>query len=151
MRDSLLRTALLILAISPALAGTEPVSDGLRRCALQTDEKQRLACFDALVTALPSIKTQQFGMTPEIARKQAPASLSSSESEKLSAKITALHEARSGELVFTLDNDQVWMQAEPQSNLRFFVGDAVQLEYGALGSLWLTADHHRKTKVKRIR
>jgi hypothetical protein len=150
MRDSLLPAALLILAISPALAGTEPVSDGLRRCALQTDEKQRLACFDALVTALPSIKTQQFGMTAEIARKRDPTS-ASGESEKLTAKITALHEARSGELVFTLDNDQVWMQAEPQSNVRFFVGDAVQLEYGALGSLWLTADHHRKTKVKRIR
>jgi len=151
MRYPLPRAALLILALSPVLAHAEPVSDGLRRCSLQTDEKQRLACFDALVTALPSIKTQQFGMTAEVARKQDPTSASSSESEKLTAKITALHEARSGELVFTLDNDQVWMQAAPQSNLRFVVGDAVQLEYGALGSLWLTADHHRKTKVRRIR
>jgi hypothetical protein len=151
MRSSLLLAAMLILAVSRALAGAEPVPDGLRRCSLQTDEKQRLACFDALVAALPTIKTQQFGMTAEVARRQNPASAASSESEKLTAKISALHEARSGELVFTLDNDQVWMQAEPQSNLRFFVGDAVQLEYGALGSLWLTADHHRKTKVRRIR
>jgi hypothetical protein len=26
----------------------------------------------------------------------------------------------------------------------------VQIEHGAMGSLWLAADHHRKTRVKRI-
>ena len=151
MKKSLLRAALLIFTVSPALAGTEPVSDGLRHCSLEADEKKRLACFDALVTALPKIKSEQFGMTVEVAHRLDPASVSYSNSETLAGKITALRETPLGELIFTLDNGQVWLQASAQVSVHFVVGDAVQIEHGAMTSLWLTADHHRKTRVTRIR
>ena len=66
MRSHAPRSIMLILALAgaPVLAGIEPVSDGLRRCSLETDAQKRLACFDALVSALPKIQSDQFG--PEI-------------------------------------------------------------------------------------
>lgn len=143
---------MLVLALtSPqALVASEPPDDGLRRCSLQTDEGKRLACFDALVIALPKIRSDQFGMTSDIARQRSPASVSRSENESLSAKIAALFESPRGEYVFTLDNGQIWIQAEARYSVRYAVGEAVQIEHGVMGSLWLSADHRRKTRVKRI-
>jgi hypothetical protein len=140
----------LALASAPVLAASEPLADGLRRCSLETDEGKRLACFDALANALPKIQSDQFGMTVDIARKRDPAAVSRNENEALSGKIAALQEAPRGEYIFTLDNGQIWIQAELRSSIRFEVGDAVQIEHGAMSSLWLAADHHRKTRVKRI-
>ena len=140
----------LALASAPVFAGIEPLADGLRRCSLQTDEQKRLACFDALVAALPKIQSDQFGMTADIARKRDPVAVSRSENKSLTGKIVALREGPRSEYLFTLDNGQVWMQAEPRSSIHFEVGEAVQIEHGAMGSLWLAADHHRKTQVKRI-
>jgi hypothetical protein len=141
---------MLSLASPEVFAGIEPVADGLRRCSLETDQGKRLACFDALASALPKIQSDQFGMTLDIARKRDPVAVSKSENESLSGKIAALVEAPRGEYIFTLDNGQMWIQAEQRSNIRFEVGEAVQIEHGAMGSLWLAADHHRKTRVKRI-
>jgi len=140
----------LALASAPVLAAIEPLADGLRRCSLETDEGKRLACFDALAHALPKIESDQFGMTVDIARKRDPAANPTSENESLPGKIAALQEAPRGEYIFTLDNGQIWIQAELRSNIRFAVGEAVQIEHGAMGSLWLAADHRRKTRVKRI-
>lgn len=141
---------LLALAGAPAPAAIEPLADGLRRCSLETDQGKRLACFDALAGALPKIESDQFGMTVDIARKRDPVAAAKSENEALSGKIAALQEAPHGEYIFTLDNGQIWIQAELRTSIRFAVGDAVQIEHGAMSSLWLSADHHRKTRVKRI-
>jgi hypothetical protein len=138
------------VASAPVFAAIEPLADGLRRCSLETDEQKRLACFDALASALPKIQSDQFGITADIERKRDPVAVSKSENETLSAKIAALIEAPRGGYIFTLDNGQIWIQAELRSNIRFEVGDAVQIEHGAMSSLWLAADHHRKTRVKRI-
>jgi len=141
---------MLFLASPDVFAAIEPLADGLRRCSLETDVGKRLACFDALASALPKIQSDQFGMTVDIARKRDPVAESKNENESLSGKIAALQEAPRGEYIFTLDNGQIWIQAELRSNIRFEVGDAVQIERGAMSSLWLAADHHRKTRVKRI-
>ena len=138
------------LASAPLLAAVEPVADGLRRCSLETDQGKRLACFDALASALPKIQSDQFGMTADIERKRDPVSVSKSENEALPGKIAALQEAPRGEYIFTLENGQIWIEAEARSAVHFAVGEAVQIEHGAMGSLWLAADHHRKTRVKRI-
>jgi hypothetical protein len=140
----------LALASAPVLAALEPLAEGVRRCSLETDQGKRLACFDALAGALPKLKSDQFGMTVDIERKRDPVALTRSENESLSGKIAALMEAPHGEYIFTLDNGQIWMQAELRSSIRFEVGDEVRIEHGAMSSLWLAADHHRKTRVKRI-
>jgi hypothetical protein len=141
---------LLVLASSSAFAATESLVDGLRRCAREADRDARLACYDALQASLPKVEADQFGMTAAIATQRDPQAVRHSDEAVLPAMIAALTQVRSGEWIFTFDNGQVWVQAEPKPGMRFEVGEKIQIEHGALGSLWLAADKGRKTRVKRI-
>jgi hypothetical protein len=134
----------------PALARAEALDDALRRCAKESDQTRRLACFDALAGSLPQIQADRFGMTEDIKRQRDPVAVEETKHETLSAKITVLQQAPRGEWVFTLDNQQVWIATEARSSLQFAVGEAVHIEHGAMSSLWLAADNHRKVRVKRL-
>lgn len=68
----------------------------------------------------------------------------------LPGTIVALRLAPRGEIIFTLDNQQVWMQTQVEPGKRFSLGDTVRIERGLMGSYWLAADKARKTKVTRI-
>ena len=70
--------------------------------------------------------------------------------ETLSGKIVGLRQAPRGEYIFTLDNQQVWMQAEVKPNIVFAVGETVHIEHGMMSSLWLAADKGRKVRVTRM-
>lgn len=149
IRVCLVAPVLACVAVA-AGARTDPLADGLRHCAEETDIAKRLACFDALVATLPKIEADQFGLTADIANKRAPPGERQADDAVLPGKIVALRQGPRGELIFTLDNQQVWVQAEVQQSKRFVVGDAVRIEHGAMGSLWLAADKGRKTRVKRV-
>jgi len=178
--------ALLACAGVPASAALpNPLADGLRHCAGESDEARRLACFDALAAGLPKVEADQFGLTADIARKRQPQAQSQSAAQAtagkvpggtpptrttaaitgaasptkaepqqggpaLSGRITAVRQASGGVVVFTLDNNQVWVQAAADSRFSFDVGDDVRIEHGAMGSFWLAANKGRKTRVKRI-
>jgi hypothetical protein len=142
--------SLLLCFTIPALALPDPLAAALRKCAAMTDQAQRLACFDALVTELPKVEADSFGMTADIVHKRDPVAERHSNDAVLPGKIIALGRTPNGALVFTLDNQQVWLQAEVEPGKLFVVGDLVRIEHGAMGSLWLAADKARKTRVKRI-
>ncbi len=195
--------ALLACVGAPASAALpNPLADGLRQCASESDQAKRLTCFDALAAGLPKVEADQFGLTADIARKRQPqvkqpgttaaggtgtngtltagttttitantvgsatratagtagtmgaATPNKAEAkphgEVLPGKITALRQASGGVLVFTLDNNQVWAQADADTRFSFKVGDDVRIEHGAMGSFWLAATKGRKTKVKRV-
>lgn len=151
MNRSIGLSLLLWLASLQTLAATpDNLTDGMRRCAQETDSTLRLQCFDNLVTSLPKLQADKFGMTADIARKRDPVEVKEAKTEALSGKIVALRLAPRGELIFTLDNEQVWVQAEPGGRTDFLIGDSVRIEHGALSSLFLTANHGRRTKVKRL-
>jgi hypothetical protein len=134
----------------PTLAGAENLDDALRRCARESDRAQRLGCFDAIVGTLPQVEADRFGMTADIERKRDGAAVQQAKDEVLSGKISELRQTPQGELIFTLDNRQVWIQAEANSKFQFVVGEEVRIEHGAMSSLWLVADKHRKVRVKRL-
>lgn len=152
MNASVCRSLGLLLAASclPALAGVEKLDDALRRCARESDQ-ERLACFDAIVSRLPQVEADRFGMNFDIERKRDPAAVQQQKDEVLRGKISDLRQAPEGAWLFTLDNQQVWVQAETRPNVQFAVGEDVQIEHGAMSSLWLVADKHRKVRVKRLR
>jgi len=196
---------------APALAALpDPLAEGLRHCASESDQAKRLACFDALAAGLPKVEADQFGLTADIARKRQPpkksqptapttadavadpraaggptgtaasgAAMASTiakgsattatpgaaattsvattsqaapkpAGQFLPGKITALRQGSGGVLVFTLDNDQVWAQANADTRFTFNIGDDVRIEHGSMGSFWLAANKGRKTRVKRI-
>jgi hypothetical protein len=145
-----LAVGLIVGASAPANAITNPLADGMRRCGAETGESKRLACFDALLATLPTIEADQFGMTKDLALKRDPVREKHAEDTVLPGKIVALGQAGHGQLVFTLDNQQVWVQSEVEPAKIFSVGEVVHIERGAMGSLWLAADHGRKTRVKRV-
>jgi hypothetical protein len=153
MTGSMYRSLGLFLAAIclPALTGAENLDDALRRCASENDRAQRLACFDAIVSTLPQVEADRVGMTADIKRKRDPVAMQQAKDEVLRGKISGLRQAPEGELIFTLDNRQVWIQAEASPNIHFAVGEDVQIEHGAMSSLWLVADKHRKVRVKRLR
>jgi hypothetical protein len=135
----------------PALpAATANLDDALRRCAQQADSSARLACFDGIVATLPQIQADRFGMTADVKRQRDPEAIQHARSENLNGKIAALSRGSRGEFIFTLDNQQVWHQVEPRANIEFQVGENVRIEHGAMSSLWLVADKHRKIRVKRL-
>ena len=151
------RCALLVLAMlagAPALAATDQLSADLRRCAQQADEHQRLACFDALVKALPQISADQFGMNGAIERKRDPATAAAVAKERaresLDGTIASVDRGPHGEHVFTLDNGQRWIEVEPRPGLEFSAAEHVTIGHGALGTLWLKAEGRRQVKVRRI-
>jgi hypothetical protein len=152
MTRSAYRSLVLFLAAVclPALAGAEKLDDALRRCAKESDQVRRLACFDAIVSTLPQIEADRFGMTADIKRQRDPAAVQQAPDEVLAGKISGLRQAPDGEWIFTLDNRQVWVQAEARPNIQFALGENVHIEHGAMGSLWLVADKHRKVRVKRL-
>ena len=141
---------------APVLAAPAPSPERAQQlqslidCRKVTDPTQRLACFDALAATLPKIEADRFGMTADIANKRDPESERRAKEAILPGRIVALGQGPRGEYIFTLDNGQVWMQAEVEPNKRFAVGDVVHIEHGAMSSLWLAADRARKTRVKRI-
>jgi hypothetical protein len=154
MTDSAYRNlGLWLTAISlPALAVAENLDDALRRCARESDREQRLGCFDATVSRLPQVEADRFGMTADIERKRDPEAVQQAKDEVLSGKISGLRQASPlGQLIFTLDNGQVWIQAEASPNVQFAVSEDVHIEHGSMSSLWLVADKHRKVRVKRLR
>jgi hypothetical protein len=152
MTRTLLGAALVLLALcaAQARAAPDPLPNSLRHCAAEQDPARRLACFDALAAALPKLEADRFGMNAAIVEKRTPGAEAREQSQVLPGKIAALRQSGRGELIFTLDNGQVWMQVEPQPRISFAVGEAIRIEHGALGTLWLAADHARKTKIRRI-
>jgi len=146
------RRSLLFLAAStlPALAQADQLDDALRRCAGLNEDPARLTCFDAIVRTLPQVETDRFGMTVEIERKRDPL-MPQAKNDMIGGKIAELRRIPEGEWIFTLDNRQVWIEAEPRVNVEFAVGEDVRIEHGAMSSLWLVADQHRRVRVKRLR
>ena len=74
--------------------------------------------------------------------------------ENLTATITALRNQTGGAQVISLDNDQVWRQAEAGPGGPLKVGDVVQISKGAMGFYRLKSDAAgpgRWTRVMRVR
>jgi hypothetical protein len=152
MTSSAYRSLVLFLAATclPALAGAENLGDALRQCAKESDQAQRLACFDGIVRTLPQVEADRFGMTADIKHKRDPVAVPQAKDEVLTGKISGLRQAPHGERIFTLDNRQVWVEAEARPDVQFAVGEDVHIEHGAMSALWLVADKHRKVRVKRL-
>ncbi len=152
--------------------------EGLLACRAVSDSQQRLDCFDRAAASLgggapPSIHTpaaaapmpaaraaptsvsdpkQSFGLSDTtIAQQEVAAGTRPAPLEHIEAHVKALARAADGRLVFTLDNDQTWVQLRPEGDdLLAKVGDAVTVSRGALGSYWLALSSRRGCKVRRL-
>jgi hypothetical protein len=124
----------------------------MRACAAEQDDARRLSCYDkefrqstaspgrpdpAVPKALSA--EERFGLNAEVERREGGAAAQPPQLDKLSNRITAVTYKLRGEAVITLDNGQVWEQAEAQTHVLLKPGDQVSIRRGALGSFWLSA------------
>jgi hypothetical protein len=159
------------MGLAPVNAA-ERTTAAMLACADESDDTQRLRCFDAVVAnlrkapppaataaaapaasapvAAPQPATpaptpeQRFGARGDIKPDR------HEEVHELNATVTALGAKPHGELIVTLDNGQVWAEIAANSRVKLKTGDTVKIERGALGSYSLVAPNGRSSKVARI-
>ncbi len=152
---SILASALLASLMRPALAADDDLAARIAACTRERDEARRLACFDrAAVPTTPASKVdpqQTFGVQgSELARGRDDGDEAAhSEPKRITANVTAVDKRPRGELVFTLDNGQVWAQKEAGAYFPVKVGDPVAVLSGTLGSFRLIVGE-RATAVTRV-
>jgi hypothetical protein len=158
-------------AIQPALIQPAVADDDLSKriaaCTREQDDALRLACFDRAaappattadkaVAAKPAAEkadpAQAFGVHgSELARsREADDPKQDNTPKRLTAKVAGIEKRARGELVFTLDNGQVWAQKEVGAYFPIDVGDPVTILAGTLGSHRLVVGS-RATAVTRVR
>jgi hypothetical protein len=71
--------------------------------------------------------------------------------KNLTARIARVADRAPEEVRLTLENGQVWDQAEPQSHLVLAQGDTVTIHRGLLGAFYLSSDKVRGLRVRRVR
>jgi hypothetical protein len=126
-------TALFLLAVPLWVQAAAPTY----RCSEQTDDAQRLACYDAEF-GKPSKTT----VRPAVA-VAAPATKRES--------IASLRRMADGRYQATLENGEVWEQQEPDPRTEMRVGDLVTVRPAALGSFMLVTAVGARTRVTRVK
>jgi len=97
-------------------------------------------------------KVDDFGVSGELARKRKEAENEvDAPLETLQAAVTRVTTKAYGELVFELDNGQVWEQPEKKYALSIKAGQKVRITQGAMGSYFLAAESGATTRVRRVR
>ena len=95
---------------------------------------------------------QSFGLSlAEIRKLQTPQGEAAATLKKLTAHVATVYHNAAGRQVFTLDNGQVWRQAETKPDFTAGPGTAVTISTGALGSYWVETGPHNWTRVERVR
>lgn len=146
--------------MQPALAADEALAQRVAACAREQNDAQRLACFDRAAAAktdtaqaaAPEAKADHaFGVHgSELARnRDDDKSQPESAPKRIAANVTAIDKRPRGELVFTLNNGQVWAQKEAGAYFPVKVGDPVAILAGSLGSFRLVLAN-RATAVTRV-
>jgi hypothetical protein len=177
---SLAVAGLCALGLAAEVATAAASTAAIESCTKLADDKDRLACFDKEVAAeiareshggsgaasvTPSTSAaasgaakppklteeQKMGFGAEKVQKlEAPAD-APVPLKTLTTKIQSVTTNANGREVFTLENGQVWRQVELDPKFTVHPGDAVQIEHGAFGSFWLSANVHSHTHVTRMR
>jgi hypothetical protein len=166
-----------LLGVGVCLGGQLPsafAADALARiqaCAAEKEDARRLACFDqefrrltpvphaaaagasapAAAAASARAPENQFGMNPALAQQQSKdQGAQPPKVRKLNGHVVAASHSALGNSIITLDNGEVWKEAEVTSHLPFNPGDAVTIKQGLLGSFWLYTDKVPSVRVTRV-
>ncbi len=175
-RKVLAAIAGLGLMYQAALADDGSLEERIRVCAGEADDTRRLACFDREAGTLPETSekisveaepapaviaetapppvaeselTDDFGMTPELARSKR-AGEEEVELREISATVVRVSKRPRGELVVTLDNGQTWTEKNAEYGLRVKVGDTIVIKKGRVGGYRLVGRGNRASQVRRI-
>lgn len=90
-------------------------------------------------------------MNGELKRKeQGPGAAEPIKLDKLTARIASLSYKAHGESILTLDDGQIWEEADSSPHVPYHVGDEVTIKRGVLGAFYLSSSGVRGMRVKRV-
>lgn len=178
---SAIRIACVSIMLAAAAASARAADTGrgpeaARECVAIDDASARLACYDealgrvtapatavtvsggasAAATAVPASAevaraVDEFGLTETAKRKRDPEKARETMPDSISATVAQVSFRPTGEVVVTLDNEQVWVQAEAVTiSVRVKAGDAVTIRKAALGSYTLLTPSRSSIRVRRV-
>lgn len=154
--------SILILAVSPPQQDAIGVVARMEACRGKSDDKERLACYDAVVEPLAEAqragrlivldrnevikeRRRQFGLVNDEVRATGVANVT-----ELTATVRELAPAPTyGRTHIALDNGQVWESVGPMRR-RPKVGESVKLRMGQLGAFRIEFDGGGG-QIKRVR
>ncbi|MFL6602045.1 MAG: hypothetical protein ACJ8R9_12030 [Steroidobacteraceae bacterium] len=142
----------------------QAVIANMRVCGAVQDDARRLSCYDKQFrqserssgqpdspTAPNALSAEErFGLNPELERKEHGTAGQPAQLDKLAGHVAAVSYKLRGEAVVTLDNGQVWEQAEVGARVPLKPGDEVRIRRAALGSFWLSTQA-LGFRVRRVR
>jgi hypothetical protein len=136
-------------ASADALAVPEP----LRACAQIADDGKRLSCYDREIARLstreePAHPPPAGGPSPKPEAKQ-PTAPSVSTDKTIVATVSNTARRADGRWIITLDNGQVWQQAETRGTFQVKSGDAVEIRTSLVGANFLHSATGGDTRVTR--
>lgn len=161
-----------------ASSQAETLSEALVKCSEQSNSLKRLVCYDRITKNMKQYKGLQQDITqslpapapvtsvatpppppqPPAATKQLTMEqtfgnenkASEERLDKIVAGVSEVSKDARKRLIITLDNGQIWRQAEG-SGISVKAGQTVYVERGALGSFHMSKDGiNRRMRVKRI-
>jgi hypothetical protein len=175
------RPARVLLPIAAlALTAHAMGSDSAQQCSGIDDDRERLACYDAIfrattgtpsgtsvdssvaapVAAVPAAAAaataaarpqEDFGLTEAAKRARDPEKAKEDMLESITGVVAAVDRRPAGELIVTLADGQVWVQLSVDRRARVAVGDTVTVKKAALGSHLLVTANRYATRVRRVK
>jgi len=90
-----------------------------------------------------------FGLSEAAKRARDPEKAYQSYPDSITAKVASVGHRRTGELVVTLANGQVWVQLDTNTQARVATGDTVTIRKASLGSYLLVTQSRASVRVRR--
>ncbi len=177
MIDRKLLHVLIALGCGAPLSGV--AADPSQGCSTIDDASRRLDCYDkafgrpaaattGAIRSVPAVvpaatataaataavdpvaqQRAEFGLSE--AAKKARDPQQAAQAESITDTLATLGHRPTGELVFNLQNGQVWMQIDSGTRTRVKAGDMVTIRKGALGSFLLVGPDRMPVRVRRAR
>jgi hypothetical protein len=94
---------------------------------------------------------EEFGLSDAAKRARDPERAREMMPESIVAVVAKVVRRPTGESIVTLENEQVWEQAEPGTTMLLKAGDSVTIRKAALGSYVLVTPSRAAVRVRRVR
>lgn len=94
---------------------------------------------------------EEFGLSETAKRARDPEKARETMPQSITVVVAKVVRRPTGESIVTLENDQVWEQAEPGTTVLLKAGDSVTIRKAALGSYVLVTPSRAAVRVRRVR
>ncbi|MFT3754581.1 MAG: hypothetical protein QM769_01320 [Pseudoxanthomonas sp.] len=150
---------ILPILLSCLLASPLAAQQASHACASVADPAARLACYDKAfppppeINAMATEKAQaDFGWDkPQEPLRNPGQTHEQAAPDRIESRVSNVNSGPGGQRSFTLENGQIWTQAESRSSGFVKAGDVVQVRKGVMNGFQLVMPNGVSVRVRRTR